>query len=92
MDDPSAALTPPEAHSLVPGPVDTLLHIGDLVSLGHWTLVAIDRMGGPNIAAEIGDWFAGDWEAVSRSADALRKLGSFCHLAARGVDGDMRTL
>ena len=92
MDDPSTALTAPQAHSLVPEPVDVLLHIGDLVSLGHWALVAIDKMGGPNLPGEIGSWFAGDWEAVSRSADALRKLGSFCHLAAAGVEGDMRAL
>lgn len=85
MIDPASQLTPPQAHDLIPPALDIYLHLGDLVSLGHWALVAIDKMGGPNIASEIGEWFAGDWQEVSRSADALTRLGAFCTTAAQGI-------
>jgi hypothetical protein len=47
--DPSGVLTPPVSHELIPPALDFYLHLGDLVSLGHWALVAVDHMGGPNI-------------------------------------------
>ncbi|WP_101523246.1 hypothetical protein [Nocardioides houyundeii] len=92
MDDPSKLLTAPQAEPLIPAALDQYLHIGDLISLGHWAMVAIDKMGGPNIPQEVGEWFAGDWSEVSRSADALRKLGQFCDEAAHGVTTDLDTL
>jgi hypothetical protein len=90
--DPSAVLTAPQAEPLIPPAMDTFLHLGDLISLGHWALVAIDKMGGPNIAQEVGEWFAGDWSEVSRSADALRKLGEFCDVTAQGITADLEKL
>lgn len=90
--DPSVELTPPVAHALIPPALDFYLHIGDLVSLGHWALVAIDFMGGPNIPQEVGEWFAGDWQEVSRAADALTKLGAFCSTASDGVKAEITRL
>lgn len=92
MDDPSAALTAPVAEDLFPGGVDFFLHIGDLISLGHWAILAIDKMGGPNIAEEIGEWFAGDWSEVMKSKDALDNLAAFCDRASYGVDAELTTL
>ncbi|MEO5609179.1 MAG: hypothetical protein ABIQ61_05705 [Ornithinibacter sp.] len=88
MADPAAELTAPVATPAIPASFDTLLHVGDLISLGHWALKAIDLMGGPNLAEEVGEWFAGDWSEVSESADALRNLGDFCVVAAEEVRGD----
>ncbi|KGN31744.1 hypothetical protein N802_03440 [Knoellia sinensis KCTC 19936] len=90
MGDPAAQLTEPVAHPMLPASLDTFLHIGDLISLGHWAMVAIDKMGGPNIPEEVGEWFAGDWEEVSKSADALRNLGAFCDTAATELASDRR--
>lgn len=92
MDDPAAKLTAPVADPLIPAALDTYLHIGDLISLGHWAMVAIDKMGGPNIPQEVGDWFAGDWSEVGRAADALRNLGDFCDAASRAVSEELGTL
>lgn len=92
MLDPSGTLAAPEADPMIPPAVDTFLHLGDLISLGHWALVAIDKMGGPNIAQEIGEWFAGDWSEVSRSSDALANLGEFCDVASSGVEQELATL
>jgi hypothetical protein len=85
MGDPAAELTDPVATPLIPPAMDVFLHIGDLISLGHWAMVALDKMGGPNIPEEVGEWFAGDWEEVSKSADALRNLGAFCHVAGTNL-------
>lgn len=92
MPDPTAALTTPVATEKIPPLVDTFLHIGDLISLGHWAMVAIDMMGGPNIPEEVGEWFAGDWEEVSKSASALRNLGDFCTYASENVDADLEVM
>lgn len=92
MRDPAATLTPPVADALIPPAMDVFLHIGDLISLGHWAMVAIDKMGGPNIPQEVGEWFAGDWTEVGKAADALRNLGEFCDVAADGVTKELATL
>lgn len=92
MDDPALVLAPPEADPLIPAALDTYLHVGDLISLGHWAMVAIDKMGGPNIPQEVGEWFAGDWSEVARSADALRRLGEFCDQTAEGIAADLGVL
>ena len=92
MENPAAELAAPQADPLLPPALDTFLHIGDLVSLGHWAVVAIDKMGGPNIAQEIGEFFAGDWSEVTRSADALDNLGSFCDTASAGIEAELTTM
>ena len=92
MDDPARTLAPPVADPLIPPAVDVFLHIGDLISLGHWAIVAIDKMGGPNLAEEIGEWFAGDWSEVARSSDALDKLGDFCEASTEGLRAEMEAL
>lgn len=92
MQSPAAQLSAPQADPLIPPTMDAFLHIGDLVSLGHWAIVAIDQMGGPNIAAEIGEWFAGDWSEVMRSADALNNLAAFCESASSGLDDELATM
>ncbi len=92
MDNPSSVLTAPVADPLIPPAFDAFLHIGDLISLGHWAMVAIDKMGGPNIPEEVGEWFAGDWSEVGRSADALRKLGEFCDVTCDGLTSDLQQL
>lgn len=92
MADPAAVLTAPEAHPMLPPALNTYLHIGDLVSIGHWAMVAIEFMGGPKIPEEVGKWFAGDWAEVSRSADALRKLGTFCEAMGDEVVGATNTV
>lgn len=92
MENPASTLVAPQADPLIPPAMDAFLHIGDLVSLGHWALVAIDKMGGPNIAQEIGEWFAGDWSEVARSAAALEHLGEFCDSASTGVRSDLEAM
>lgn len=92
LTDPSVELTTPVADPLLPAAVDVFLHLGDLISLGHWAMVAIDMMGGPNIPEEVGEWFAGDWSEVARASDALTKLGAFCDTAARGLHSEMASL
>lgn len=89
VQDPARTLVAPTADPLLPPALDAYLHIGDLISLGHWALVAIDKMGGPNIAQEIGEWFAGDWEEVTRSASALEHLGEFCDATSEGVRSEL---
>ncbi len=91
MTDPQTVLTPPVATDPIPPLADTFLHIGDLISLGHWGFKAIDLMGGPNIPEEVGEWFAGDWSEVSKSADALRNLGDFCGIAAENLEAKSET-
>jgi len=85
MGDPGAELKEPVATALIPAALDVYLHLGDLISLGHWAMVALDKMGGPNIPEQVGEWFAGDWEEVSKSADALRNLGAFCQVAGTNL-------
>jgi len=80
------------ADPLLPKAVDVFLHLGDLVSLGHWAMVAIDMMGVPNIPEEVGEWFAGDWSEVARASDALMRLGAFCDSAATGLHSEMDSL
>lgn len=92
MDDPRDTLLPPVADPLIPPAVDVYLHIGDLVSLGHWAIVAIDKMGGPDLAEELGEWFAGDWSEVARSGDALDRLGDFCNAGAGGLRDELAAL
>lgn len=92
MRDPAAELTEPVATEPIPEPVDTIVHVGDLISLGHWALVALDAMGGPNLPEEIGTWFAGDWSGVAKAADALAKLGRFCVVAADGIRHELADL
>ncbi len=92
MIDPTAALTTPVATPLIPSAMDTFLHIGDLISLGHWAIVAIDKMGGPNLSVEIGEWFAGDWEEVGRAANALENLGTFCQKSSDAVNEELAAL
>ena len=91
MQDQASTLVTPTADPLLPPALDAYLHIGDLISLGHWALVAIDKMGGPNIAEEIGEWFAGDWQEVTRSASALEHLGEFCDAASEGVRAELES-
>ncbi len=83
--DPATALVEPVADPLIPAAMDQFLHIGDLLSLGHWAFVAIDMMGGPDIPEQVAEWFAGDWSEVSRAADAMRHLGDFCSVAAGSI-------
>ena len=92
MDDPAAQLIAPVADPLIPPAMDVYLHIGDLISLGHWAMVAIDKMGGPNIPQEVGEWFSGDWSEVAKAADALRRLGDFCDAAGDAVTKELATL
>lgn len=84
-DDPASALTEPVATVTTPDLVETFCNLSDLLSLGHWALEAIDLMGGPDIPEKVGEYFAGDWQAVSKSADAMRRLGLFASLAAQDV-------
>lgn len=83
--DPATTLAEPVANQLIPPAMDQFLHIGDLLSLGHWAFVAIDMMGGPDIPEAVAEWFAGDWSEVSRAADAMRHLGEFCTVAAGSI-------
>ena len=92
MKDPAAELTPPRATEPIPEDLNTALHLGDLISLGHWAMVALEAMGGPNIPEEVGTWFAGDWKEVSIAADALRKLGAFCATACDGIKEELAVL
>ncbi len=88
MENPSSVLTPPEAVKIIPEPLDTVLHLDQFISLGHWAFVAIDKMGGGNLPELLGTAVAGDWTVVAKASDALTKLGVFSERAAAGIRSD----
>lgn len=92
MTDPALELTAPVADPLIPSTFDEILHVADYLSLGHWALVAFEKMGGGSITDIWGTAFAGDWEEVSKAADAMAKLGAFCQSAATGMRQELETL
>lgn len=92
MIDPSTELTPPVVDPLIPTALDEILHVADYLSLGHWALVAFEKMGGESITDVWGGAFAGNWQEVSKAGNAMEKLGAFCQTAATGMRQELATL
>jgi hypothetical protein len=77
VTSPSNELREPESSEPFPNLVDLVLSFPDLISPSHWMLWAIDQVSGVNPAQWAAEWLAGDWEALSRGADALDNLAQF---------------
>ena len=87
MRDPSVVLTAPQAEPLIPENLNAALHLSDLISIGWWANWILKSATEVDVYGEIGSWFAGDWAEVSRSGDALAKLGDFCTASCEALRG-----
>lgn len=92
MRDPSVVLTAPEAEPLIPEALSAVLNLSDLLSAGWWANVFLDSVCHVDVYDSVGTWFAGDWAEVSRSGDALTKLGRFCTASSEGLREEVRAI
>ena len=92
MRDPSVVLTAPQAEPLIPENLNAALHLSDLISIGWWANWILKSATEVDVYGEFGSWFAGDWAEVSRSGDALAKLGDFCTASCEALRAEARAL
>lgn len=95
MDDPSYVLEPPTAGDQpVPSSLDSVLHLADYASLGHWAVFLLKKatgltpVGEVDLSQFIGQAYAGDWTSVATAGAALDNLSAFSREAASGVRFD----
>jgi uncharacterized protein YukE len=92
MPAPSSELTAPVAHAPLPTALTEAMNIQDWLSPSTYLLKGIELVFGFNPVDWLSEQFGGDWNEVSKSADAIRKLGDYAMAMAHQVDDVAREL
>ena len=92
MPAPSDELTAPVAHAPLPTALTEAMNIQDWLSPSTYLLKGIELVFGFNPVDWLSEQFGGDWNEVSKSADAIRKLGDYAMAMAHQVDDVAREL
>ncbi|WP_116211166.1 hypothetical protein [Streptomyces olivoreticuli] len=83
---PTDCLRPPGTPEEFTSPIDTLNAAGDLVSPSFWMSKVLDFALALDPLEEGRKYFAGDWEAYARSAEAWANLAGFCEGLATNIE------
>lgn len=89
---PSAELTAPTSSDPIPDLVENIIGFPQYVSPSYWLGWAAEKVTGTNPWAWVGEQYAGDWKAVQKAGDAIKKLGEFNDSYAGVINSGVATV
>ncbi|MGW6904984.1 hypothetical protein [Streptomyces sp. NPDC054940] len=90
--EPVAHLKAPGAPEEFHSPLEFLNKVSDLISPTYWVSEILEAAIGFNPMDKAKEYFAGDWEAYAKCAEAWENLGKLCEDIGRNVDSGNQSL
>lgn len=83
---PSQALQAPEAPEEFQNPIEPVITITNLLSVGYWAQQVLEVTIQCNPVTEVSELVGGDWESYAQCASAFRSLGEFVGSVAGNIE------